>query len=284
MRTALVLGGGGPIGIAWEAGLLLGLHDQGIDLSRVDRIIGTSAGSIVGTHLAMLGSVEELYLAQATPFDVGLKPPNMAPLMAAFTKAKLFHRTVQGQRRSIAKSAIAAKIDGEQQWLDAIASFLPVAASDDDAWPAGDLVLTAIDVETGELVQWTRRSQVPLAAAVASSCAVPCVYPLVHIGNRVFMDGGMGSPTNALLAERFDQVIIADPLARMMGRKSPMLAERAALGKQGTHVISFAFSDAIANLIGMNLMAVVHRQRVAELGREQGASALEARSLRHLTA
>src|SRR5690348_8509157 len=53
MTRALVLGGGGSVGIAWESGLLAGLAEQGIDLGRADRIVGTSAGSVVGARLAL---------------------------------------------------------------------------------------------------------------------------------------------------------------------------------------------------------------------------------------
>ena len=48
---ALVLGGGGLAGIAWEVGVLVGLAEGGVDLSLADRVVGTSAGSVVGTLL-----------------------------------------------------------------------------------------------------------------------------------------------------------------------------------------------------------------------------------------
>ena len=47
-RTALVLGGGGITGIAWEIGVLAGLAEAGVDLSGADLVVGTSAGSVVG--------------------------------------------------------------------------------------------------------------------------------------------------------------------------------------------------------------------------------------------
>src|SRR5262249_31984562 len=49
---AVVLGGGGPVGEAWESGVLVGLAESGIDMSRADVIIGTSAGAIVGARIA----------------------------------------------------------------------------------------------------------------------------------------------------------------------------------------------------------------------------------------
>ena len=50
--TALVLGGGGPVGGAWMTGVLAGLTEAGVDLDRADVIIGTSAGAIFGARLA----------------------------------------------------------------------------------------------------------------------------------------------------------------------------------------------------------------------------------------
>src|SRR5215472_233934 len=49
----LVLGGGGPVGRAWEIGLVDGFAGQGIDLGTADVIIGTSAGAVVGAQLAL---------------------------------------------------------------------------------------------------------------------------------------------------------------------------------------------------------------------------------------
>ena len=56
---ALVLGGGGATGIGWLGGLIIGLREQGIDLGTADTVIGTSAGSVVGTLIgaALLGLV-----------------------------------------------------------------------------------------------------------------------------------------------------------------------------------------------------------------------------------
>ena len=50
---ALVLGGGGPVGIAWESGLAAGLEEEGVRLADADLIVGTSAGSVVGAQLAL---------------------------------------------------------------------------------------------------------------------------------------------------------------------------------------------------------------------------------------
>lgn len=49
MSTALVLSGGGPMGMAWQFGVLSGIAKAGVNLDDiVDLTVGTSAGSAVG--------------------------------------------------------------------------------------------------------------------------------------------------------------------------------------------------------------------------------------------
>ena len=75
MTRALVLGGGGLVGIAWEVGILTGLAQSGFDLSgpaqgnghesghQPDSIVGTSAGSVVGSLLGTVGLGEMATMA-----------------------------------------------------------------------------------------------------------------------------------------------------------------------------------------------------------------------------
>jgi len=62
-------------------------------------------------------------------------------------------------------------------------------------------------VDSGELRVWDSASGVPLQAAVASSAAVPGVYPPLTIGASRYMDGGMRSALNANLAAGHDAVV-----------------------------------------------------------------------------
>jgi NTE family protein len=57
---ALVMGGGGVVGTAWMTGLVSGLRHGGVDLAEADVIVGTSAGSIVGTMLATGQNLDSL--------------------------------------------------------------------------------------------------------------------------------------------------------------------------------------------------------------------------------
>ena len=64
--SAIVLGGGGVTGIAWEIGVLAGLLAAGTGLA-ADAVFGTSAGSFVGAALAAGADIEQLYAAQQAP-------------------------------------------------------------------------------------------------------------------------------------------------------------------------------------------------------------------------
>ena len=64
MTRALVLGGGGPVGVAWEVGLIAGLEQEGVRLADADLFVGTSAGSIVGAMLALGRPTAELLATQ----------------------------------------------------------------------------------------------------------------------------------------------------------------------------------------------------------------------------
>ena len=70
---ALVLGGGGVTGVAWEIGLLLGLAEHGADLSDADLLVGTSAGSVVAAQVLSGVPLVDLFEAQRAP------PPPRSP-------------------------------------------------------------------------------------------------------------------------------------------------------------------------------------------------------------
>src|ERR1700722_3223000 len=69
---ALVLGGGGVTGRAWELGVLAGLLDAGIDLTSADLVVGTSAGAAVGALVTAAGSdPHALYQRELAPAPPG---------------------------------------------------------------------------------------------------------------------------------------------------------------------------------------------------------------------
>ena len=65
-RRALVLGGGGVTGVAWEVGMLLGLAESGVDLGTADLLVGTSAGSVVAAQAACEVPIDQMFARQVT--------------------------------------------------------------------------------------------------------------------------------------------------------------------------------------------------------------------------
>ena len=84
---ALVLGGGGVTGIAWQVGVLAGLRAAGVDLSDADAVFGTSAGAFVGAALAAGRDLEQLFAAQFEPDQGELPAAASEEVMAAWYAA-----------------------------------------------------------------------------------------------------------------------------------------------------------------------------------------------------
>jgi len=274
---ALVLGGGGIVGVAWETGLVKGLRDGGVDPAAAELIVGTSAGSITGAQVRAGLSLDALYAAQQEP-DTGELRALMAgidtqALVALFGKWATTAEMTPVIAAEIGQLALAATTVGEEEWLSGIGSVLQVSG-----WSAGRLVATAVDAETGALAAWSNDSDVPLLSAIASSCAVPGLFPPVSINGRRFIDGGVRSGTNADLARGHDTVVIVAPIGASpegigaIARRQ-LDAEIAALRDAGATVeVILPDAEALA-AFGPDLMNPERRSVAAEAGLRQGAAA-----------
>jgi NTE family protein len=235
---ALVLGGGGPVGRAWEAGLVSGLAAHGAALSTADAIVGTSAGAIVGAQLAL-----GLDLTVATPAPAQpATHPNASNAMGELIKLCARAQRAsdhEPQRRTIGQFALTAQTPDEDQSMGRVAIFAG------HAWPAS-LYVTAVNAQTGASVVWRRDSGVALDRAIAASCALPGVWPPISIGGQRFMDGGIRSMLNADLVPRHSAVIVVScfPLALPEGfgnedqhfLNAGLVAEIDTLRRSGTNV------------------------------------------------
>src|SRR3712207_7913281 len=159
-RTALVLGGGGITGIAWEIGVLAGLAEAGSDLTGADLVVGTSPGSVVGAQVTSGTKLPALYERQLEP-PTGGRPARVdRATFAQFAWAMLRSRGRDVEfRRRIGALALAAEKAGltpsEQERLDVFAAILG-----DRPWPERVLRITAVDAETGEFRAFDRDSGV----------------------------------------------------------------------------------------------------------------------------
>ena len=211
-QRALVLGGGGVAGIAWEVGVLARLAELGIDLAaQADLVVGTSAGACVGALVRGPGGYDTLVATQRLP--VGQTKERM-PDVDLDLVMEVFGLIAPGQddpaeaRRTVGAIAMATETVPEDERREIIAWRLP-----SEAWPDRPLIVTAVDAETGERVTFDGSSAVSLVDAVAASCAVPGIWPPVTIGGRRYIDGGVYSTTNADLAKGYGLTVVLRPLA-----------------------------------------------------------------------
>ena len=290
MTRALILGGGGPVGIAWETGLIAGLAEEGVDVASADFIMGTSAGSYVGSQLAMGRGPADMagaILAEAergrsaaqiaTPPRDGERPapPDLTPLMQMMQEAASGTRDAKEVHKEIGAFALAARTVDEDTFIKSFGRQL--SGEQAERWPAKAYACTAVDAETGEFVVWDNDSKVGLARAVASSCSVPGVYPPVTINGRRYIDGGMRSGTNADIAKGHDLVLLValrvasgadDPRAQ---RQREMLdREIKALTDAGAKVELVTPDEASQTTFGVNLMDARKRPAACQAGLAQG--------------
>jgi NTE family protein len=273
-RNALVLGGGGALGISWEIGLLAGLHEEGIDVGNADLIVGTSAGSVVGAQMALGETLSELMAEQMEPDDgrigtlmAGIDPASVLQLFMRWAGLK---EMTQETCAEIGAAALAAQTVPEEEWVSYFEDHLEGAT-----WPERPLLLTAVDCETGAFQTWDRDSGVGLGRAVASSCAVPGLFPAVSINGRRYTDGGVRSGTSADLASGYDAVLIVAPIGArsdgidpLLGRQA--LAEAKALNAAGTSA-ELVFPDAATlEAMGINRMDTTKRGATSKAGVLQG--------------
>lgn len=286
---ALVLGGGGPVGIAWESGLLAGLAQNGVDLSEADFIMGTSAGSFVGARIALGETVSAMaapFLAQreaakpassrpASPARPEGPPPDLNFLMRKMAEAAAGQRPGDEVRREIGAWAAEQTTMSEEAFIQTFGrSFSSLPG---DTWPKKRYAATAVDIETGEFVLWDNESGVGVTRAVASSCSVPGVYPPITINGRRYMDGGMRSGSNADMAKGYDLVVVvalrldagASPEAAARLR-APLERELKALRDAGAQVELVTPNEASQAAFGPNLMDARRRPDAALAGLAQG--------------
>ncbi|UGT43084.1 patatin-like phospholipase family protein [Nocardia yamanashiensis] len=211
IRHALVLGGGGAVGLSWMAGLVGALREAGIDLAAADRIVGTSAGSIIGAILADGGDIGRVL--QPPSAD----SPKINFSMAAFSEVLGILMTPgigasEAWRRAGAR-ALEMGLGDPEEHVARMAGLIGTTE-----WPDKDLVVTVIDVTEGKFRAATKADGIPLERAIAASTCAPGVFPPIPIDGHHYMDGGLRSPVNADLAAGAEVIVIVEPLAHLFPR------------------------------------------------------------------
>lgn len=265
IRRALVLSSGGLPGAAWMLGMLEGLRDGGLDLSKADLVVGTSAGALAGAPLAggVLDRAVALYgRSEISAFQA---PATFDQFMAATARVAADALDPHEAVRRIANlDPLGASLISEEDVARLFDALLPIAA-----WPQKRIIITVTDTVSGLRAVFDADSGVLLTDAVRASCAVPGVFPSVAIQAGRYVDGGLCSPYNVDLAAGNEVVILLSPL-----RPNPYLqrlidAEIPALGDVTVHMIGA--DEPALSAIGSDLLSGRTTQAALDAGRSQAA-------------
>jgi NTE family protein len=289
--VALVLGGGGAAGNAWEIGIIAGLAEAGLDMTEVaDLVIGTSSGATAAAQVRSGIPPAELFASVLSPPGQQARRNRERP--PALPMATVFER----MRAISADAATAADL---QRAMGAFGlecdSVLGPTAGQHRAvvaarlprheWPVRPMIVVAIDARTGELAAFDRNSGVDLVDAVTAATALPGSSPTITIKGSHYINGGVRSPENADLASGYANVVVLSPFGGRSGplpegqfeglRRPPewgmdLEGQVEALRTQGSHVEAITPDADSQAAMGTNQMDPATRPPAARAGFAQG--------------
>ncbi len=267
-RRALVLGGGGVAGIAWQTGVLLGLAESGADVTDAEMLLGTSAGSSVAAQISGGATLAELFERQADESKQDDEPHAEATIDELVSMLARAAQNSDGSaidtRRRIGSEALVASTITERERRAIIERRLP-----SHSWPTRDLRIVTVDAVSGRHRVLDRGSGVQLVDAVAASCAIPGMWPPVTIGDHRYVDGGIRASENADLAVGFEKVLVLKVGALDL-EDDPFEIERVRLVKGGSKVEVIAPDADSSAAIGPDATDIAVRSAAAVAGRAQG--------------
>jgi NTE family protein len=278
-RLGIVLGGGDDDVIAWQAGVLAGLADAGLNLGEATTVVGTSAGCVTAARLASGADPSASADALVAGGGLALALPSQLHHALADGHARLagimtspFGGSERERRRSAGQFAL--------RWRGLLSSQAHAARQaslvDAATWPPS-LRLVAADAESGERIVLDHRCGASVADALAAARATPGLVGPVRLGERLLLDGALSSATNTDVAEGADLVVVvtATPAEQPRGSLARLWNERLSdeltiLYALGTDTVvihpSRVAAEALAGDATGDRVEVLVRE-----GREQGA-------------
>jgi NTE family protein len=165
--------------------VLLALEEVGL---RVERVVGSSVGALIGGAYCATGSARET-LADVERFlaSEGFRDQNLVGFRLREGRVPLMQRLLRGIRRQVALERMFRRNSalGGRALRLIVKSLVP---STDIAELQRPLAICALDLVKGELVVITRGS---LSVAVTGSSAVPGFFPPVEWDGSLICDAGI---------------------------------------------------------------------------------------------
>jgi len=323
MRVGLVLGAGGVQGGAWLTGGVDALATlTGWDPASADYLVGTSAGSMIGTLLAA-GVPPWFMVAHSKGEDfTHMRDVRGEPQAAADRAAGAVFRPARGALPIFPGSpqlALRALAKPHRHTpAAALTGWLPRGIVSGE--PLRDIVrrtvvgdwtehpnqwVVACDYKTGRRVSFGREGapEARIEDAVAASCSVPGLYQPVTIAGRRYVDGGIWSTSNldAVRGLELDLVICLNPTSTLhpIGAANPLNLGRLLLNREtgrrlgreartlreaGARVVLIQPTERDLKAMGINLMSRKGRNKVIATAQETVAEQLAAAEIAELLA
>jgi NTE family protein len=294
-NVALVLGGGGAAGNAWQIGVIAGLAEAGLDLTEAaDLVIGTSAGATAAAHVRsglppaeLLAAVLSAPVQPVQPVGQSRERPPSLPMATVFERMRAIGAAATSAadlRRAMGAFGLESDAvlgPAAQARRAMVAARLPRPE-----WPERPMIVVAVDAHTGELAAFDRDSGVDLVDAVTASTALPGMAPTHRINGTHYINGGVRSGDNADLASGYANVVVLSPFGGGSGappeagqfeglRREPewgtdLASQVESLRKQGSHVEVITPDADSRAAMGTNQMDPATRVPAARAGFAQG--------------
>jgi NTE family protein len=288
-NVALVLGGGGAAGNAWQIGIIAGLAEAGLDMTEAaDLVIGTSSGATAAAQVRSGITPAELLASilsgPVQPVGQNREPPPSLPMATVFERMRAIG-TAATSAADLQRAMGAFGLESDsilepaaEQRRAIVAARLP-----HPEWPDRPMILVAVDAHTGQLAAFDRDSGVDLVDAVTASTALPGLTPTHNINGTRYINGGVRSAENADLASGYANVVVLSPFGGRSGTLPPgqfeglrrlpgadLASQVEGLRKQGSRVeVITPDGDSLAAM-GTNQMDPATRVPAARAGFAQG--------------
>ena len=322
MKVGLVLGAGGVQGGAWLTGGLDAIAEQtGWDPATAEVIVGTSAGSMIGTLLAA-GLPPWFMVAHSRGESFDLTDARGAPAADADRSAGAVFRYERGAVpffpgslplviRSLTRLRAHTPAGVMSGWLPrGVISAEPlrdiVRSAVPDSWTRHpNHWVVACDYANGRRVAFGREGapRARIEDAVAASCSIPGFYRPAKIAGRSYVDGGIWSTSNldVLRGIGLDLVICLNPTSTLhpIAGANPMALGRLVFNRQsgrrlgrearrlrdeGTEVVLVQPTGPDLEAMGINLMSKANRNEVIATAQQTTAAQLASPGIAELLA